>query len=63
MGTESREAKKGTQVMSKSINVHPAAKSAQHYAKLLIVPLPNECARHNKYDNYHTNSDDLGLAK
>jgi len=49
--------------MSKSINVHPAAKSAQHYAKLLIVPLPNECARHNKNDNYHTNSDDLGLAK
>ena len=46
--TDSREAKQGTQVTSKTINVHPAAKSARHSAKLLIAQLPNECARHKQ---------------
>jgi len=41
-----REAKQGIQVMSKTINMHTAAKSTRHSAKLLIAPLPNECARH-----------------
>lgn len=34
-----------TQAISKTITAHPAAKSARHSAKLLIVPLPNKCAR------------------
>jgi len=29
--------------MSKTIYVHPAAKSAWHLEKRLVAPLPNEC--------------------